>query len=56
MFYCPVNGWSCPYWNKDGTCKLDDKAVIECDDAAAFEVDLEEGEIVIFDSDGPTFL
>ena len=38
-FYCPVNDWSCPYWKKDGTCKMVDKGddpVKECDDAATF--------------------
>lgn len=29
--YCPVNGWDCPYWNKDGTCSLENVAE-ECDD------------------------
>ena len=23
-FYCPVNDWDCPYWKKDGTCKMVD--------------------------------
>lgn len=38
-FYCPVNGWDCPYWKKDGTCSMVDDdfdPVKECDDAAAF--------------------
>lgn len=38
-FYCPVNGWDCPYWKKDGTCKIVDEGkdpVKECDDAAVF--------------------
>ena len=38
-FYCPVNGWDCPYWKKDGTCKMVDEGddpVKECDDAAIF--------------------
>ena len=29
--FCPVNGWDCPYWNKDGTCSLENPAE-ECDD------------------------
>lgn len=29
--YCPVNGWDCPYWNKDGTCSLEN-VTEECDD------------------------
>lgn len=43
-FYCPVNGWDCPYWHEDGTCKLVNEGkdpVIECDDAGFF---YEEGE------------
>lgn len=33
--YCPVNGWDCPYWNKDGSCSLENVRY-ECDDYAAF--------------------
>ena len=47
-YYCPVNGWGCPYWCEDGQCALGDSALMECDDAAAMEKDLEEGEIQIF--------
>ena len=38
-FYCPVNGWDCPYWKRDGTCSIVDNGddpVKECDDAATF--------------------
>ena len=38
-FYCPVNGWDCPYWYSDGTCQLVDiheDPVKVCDDAAFF--------------------
>ena len=49
MYYCPVNGWDCPYWRKDGTCELEETAIYECDDAAAMEAWLEdEVDIVIF--------
>lgn len=36
--YCPVNGWDCPYWRKDGTCSMYPKAnpIDECDDFAFF--------------------
>ena len=34
--YCPVNGWDCPYWCYDGTCKLENPAE-DCDDFATFE-------------------
>lgn len=38
-FFCPVNGWDCPYWKKDGSCFMvddGDDPVAECDDAATF--------------------
>ncbi len=38
IFYCPVNGWDCPYFKEDNTCALVDEGddpVIECDDAAS---------------------
>lgn len=33
--YCPVNGWDCPYWQKDGSCTIKDP-IHECDDFATF--------------------
>ena len=32
--YCPVNGWDCPYWTKEGYCSLYPKEdpAEECDD------------------------
>lgn len=48
MYYCPVNGWDCSYFRKDGTCKLENPAE-ECDDFATFEdffSDLPDEEIV----------
>lgn len=44
-FFCPVNGWDCPYWKKDGSCSMvddGDNPVMECDDAAAFYEDGED--------------
>lgn len=38
-FFCPVNGWDCPYWKKDGSCSMvddGDNPVMECDDAGYF--------------------
>lgn len=38
-FFCPVNGWDCPYWKKDGSCSMvddGDNPIEECDDAAYF--------------------
>ena len=39
--YCPVNGWDCPYWCYDGTCKLENPAE-DCDDYAAMEACFED--------------
>ena len=36
-YYCPVNAWDCPYFNKNGTCRLGVAAPQECDDAAIYE-------------------
>lgn len=39
VFYCPVNGWDCSYWRKDGTCSMIDEGdnpLLECDDASIF--------------------
>lgn len=39
IFYCPVNGYNCPYFKEDNTCALvdeDNDPVMECDDAAFF--------------------
>lgn len=41
VHFCPVNGWDCPYWKKDGTCKLDDP-MADCDDYYAMMGDDEE--------------
>ena len=29
--FCPINDWECPYWGKDGECKIDNP-MEECDD------------------------
>lgn len=44
-YYCPVNGWDCPYFNKNGTCRLGLAAPQECDDAAAMEEWLEDDDL-----------
>ena len=36
VIYCTVNGWDCPYWEKDRRCKLGVSAIDECDDFATF--------------------
>lgn len=39
--YCPVNGWDCPYWRKNGTCSMKEEEGVhpkdECDDYALFD-------------------
>ena len=37
-YYCPVNGWDCPYWRKDGSCTLENP-IDNCADAAWWEDD-----------------
>ena len=33
--YCPVNGWDCPYWQKDGSCTIENP-IEDCDDFGTF--------------------
>lgn len=33
--YCPTEDWTCPYYQKNGVCKLGERATQECDDAYA---------------------
>ena len=38
-FFCPVNGWDCPYWKEDGSCAIVDDGsdpLSWCDDAFFF--------------------
>lgn len=42
-YYCPVNGWDCPYWRKDGSCVLENPTE-NCDDAAWWEDSFKEYE------------
>lgn len=55
-FFCPVNGWDCPYWKEDGSCSIvdeGDEPAEECDDAAFFYVDDEDDyQFVWEDEDG----
>ena len=55
IYYCPINGWDCPYFRKDGTCELGTDALNECEDAMAMEECLQDDSdgIWIFDIDGP---
>lgn len=46
VFYCPVNGWDCPYWSAGMTCMLVNDGrnpLVECDDAFSMygETDLD---------------
>lgn len=55
-FFCPVNGWDCPNWKKDGSCSILDQGddpIFECDDAGYFWVEKEdESPFVWEDEDG----
>lgn len=45
-FFCPVNGWDCPYFKEDGSCAMVDEGdnpVEECDDAGYFFDEEEDG-------------
>jgi len=56
-FFCPVNGWDCPYWKEDGFCSMVDNGddpVMECDDAATFW-EPDEDYFVWADEDGATY-
>ncbi len=33
--YCPVNGWDCPYYRKNGVCTIQNP-IKDCDDFACF--------------------
>lgn len=53
-FFCPVNGWDCPYLKKNGSCSLVDSGenpIKECDDAAFF-YDEDEDPFVWEDENG----
>ena len=39
--YCPVNGWDCPYFGKDGICHVDNP-FDDCTDWYDFWPDYEE--------------
>lgn len=54
-FFCPVNGWDCPYWKEDGSCSMADEGdnpVMECDDAGYFFGDDEDSPFVWEDENG----
>ena len=45
-FFCPVNGWDCPYFKEDRSCAMVDEGdnpVEECDDAGYFFDEEEDG-------------
>lgn len=45
--YCPVNGWSCPYFGTNGRCMLNNPRV-NCDDFAAMAACLEDNSDTIY--------
>lgn len=54
-FFCPVNGWDCPYWKKDGSCSMVDNGddpVEKCDDAYSVWGDDEDSYFVWEDNEG----
>lgn len=54
-FFCPVNGWDCPYFKEDGSCSMvddGDDPVFECDDAGCFyDGEAEEGEYFVWEDE-----
>lgn len=57
IFYCPVNGWDCPYFKEDNTCALVDESddpIMECDDAASV-YDEEDDYFMYRDDDGKEY-
>jgi hypothetical protein len=53
-FFCPVNGWDCPYWKEDGSCSMvddGDNPVMKCYVAGCFWDDPEDA-FVWEDEDG----
>ena len=57
IFYCPVDGYDCPYYNADNTCALTemgDDPVMECDDAASV-YDEEDDYFMYRDEDGKEY-
>lgn len=57
IFYCPVNGYDCPYFREDNTCfltEMHEDPVRECDDAAAI-YDEEDDYFMYRDEDGKEY-
>lgn len=53
-FFCPVNGWDCPYWKKDGSCAMVDEGdnpIIECDDAGYFYEEDDDDNIYVWEDE-----
>lgn len=44
--YCPVNGWSCPYFGTNGRCMLENP--FNCDDFVAMIKCLEDDSDTIY--------
>ena len=53
-FFCPVNGWDCPYFKEDGSCSMvddGDDPVMECDDAYTFWCDEDHEDYFVWEDD-----
>lgn len=50
VIYCPVNGWDCPYYSKEGYCTMypEDDPINECDDFAIF---FDDGDDYVVDAE-----
>ena len=46
-YYCPVNGWDCPYYAENGEC-LCENPLEECDDAMEYEEGFAEKGVTVF--------
>ena len=54
IFYCPVNGYDCPYWKDGGYCAMVDEdlsPVEECDEAGYFFDEAERESIYVYELD-----
>ena len=46
-YYCPVNGFDCPYFGEKGECHCENP-LEECDDAMEYEEGFLDGETIVF--------
>lgn len=58
IFFCPVNGWDCPYFKENGTCAMVDEGfnpVEECDDANYFAGEDTDSDFFVYEVDGAIY-